>query len=328
MPIFPTRRALLAITSTTLAAGALLGSLACGGATFTPGNGDVTLDAGVDSTADSTAADGETGGHPTTMPTVTTTSPEAGGAPDSTPIATETGAGGLTAAGLPGLVLWLRGGVGISTDGAKSVLRWADQSPAHNDAVAKVVTPPVLNGATIGGRPTVSFPSKSGLSVPDAPSLAVGSQDFLLGVVVQYEHIDGSMNTIFQKDSLTSPWPGIAIVGNSNVGPLGRPQGLTQSDVGPLALDGGHDHGSPLLIVFRRVGTQLELRTNGASGTLTGISAAASLSTSSDGNVGISVHDNANPLNGDIAELFYVVGPTSEASLKALEAQLMATYGL
>lgn len=60
---------------------------------------------------------------------------------------------------LGGCILWLRADMGITLNGS-NVIRWADQSPAANDAVqdiAATTRQPGYNPIQINGRPTVFF---------------------------------------------------------------------------------------------------------------------------------------------------------------------------
>ncbi len=64
---------------------------------------------------------------------------------------------------LGGCILWLRADMGITLNGS-NVIRWADQSPAANDAVqdiAATTRQPAYNPIQINGRPTVFFDASS-----------------------------------------------------------------------------------------------------------------------------------------------------------------------
>ena len=102
---------------------------------------------------------------------------------------TPAGPGGdAMAAVLPSVVLWLDAGWGVDATVDGLVTQWRDRSPAGHRAVPRG-QPPRLGRKALPGRPAISFGMVNGeisaFTIADAPSLAWGTRDFWVLMVVR-----------------------------------------------------------------------------------------------------------------------------------------------
>jgi hypothetical protein len=247
---------------------------------------------------------------------------------------------GFTPAVLPNLVLWLEAGRGVAAGPDGRVSRWTDQSAYHNDAMqAEVARQPSLVTNALGGRPAVRF-KKSVLTIADAASLDWNTGDFALVVVGNYRNAPGIHTNgwafFFHKHAEdkfgTQNEPAEVILAGN------WPAGSTVLEVTKLTLslnahgvkchsrDQGFNDGVFRVISGFRVDGKLNLRVDGESqgmarGTwnVDSVGSPAAIGSTAKGNF---------PLDGDIAELIALAGPTAPEDLAAVERYLSAKYGI
>src|SRR5262245_43000562 len=130
--------------------------------------------------------------------------------------------------GVPGLVLWLNGGDGVTHDPATNrVSRWADQSGNHNDAAPTADgNAPTYVAQSINHQPGIHFGviGIPNLTIADSSSLKWGTGDFVVEVVVTFKNPiglnnpDGTPCFFAKAASTTGTGSGISLFGNSEAG--------------------------------------------------------------------------------------------------------------
>lgn len=251
-------------------------------------------------------------------------------------------AGPFQVGNVPGLVLWLNAGKGVSTNQG-GVDLWVDQSPAKNDAKQGIQArrpTPVSNG--INGLPTVHFergqfngPGQM-LVVADSPSLQWGTGDFFVIVVGRFDNNpqDGNgrgVGVFFTKQANQTNFPGPFLSGNipGQINPTLGLDFATSTAIGNFVISGtAYNNNAAHAFAGQRVGTKLDLRVDSAS-------IASSTSSGNDvSNAGNAVRIGADGdaafyrLNGDISEIIAVKGALSANDQAGIQSYLKTKYAL
>ncbi len=302
--------------------------LACGGV--------VGGDAGPDSSADVAAHDADTADADSDA-SVDVAS-DAPADTDATPLPSD---GGI--ASISGLVLWLDAEKAVTHNSQGQVTVWADQSGNGNDAKqSSVASEPTFVASAIGGLPALHFTegttTGSQLVITDSTTLRWGTGDFLIEVVARFDNqpagVDTGIGSFFFKPGALY---GIILAGNrlpggnppSTVGLMARIDMQVPGNGNQVDVTTTYNDGVARNYAFRRAGTTLDLRVNGAS-----VASMTQVGTIDVSAAGINVYLGADDtdtfarLDGDIAEIVAVKGTTSTQDLVTIESTLKAKYGL
>jgi hypothetical protein len=243
---------------------------------------------------------------------------------------------------VPGIVLWLKAGRGVSQSGG-GVVKWADQTAYHNDATAVPGQEPTLVASAIHGLPALHFDNgvASGtgnqLTIADSSSLQFGTGDFYVAVV-----------TSFVNDLADGPEAGVGLlygkttVGSSAFAPFlsaNIPAAISSNQTGmafATSFTGGnvivtntpYNDGTPRLFAMERTGLTIGLHIGL---TFMARNVPSIQDVSSVGNpVEIGGYQNAQSLrlDGDVAEVVAVAGTLSAADRQSLENYLLSKYDL
>jgi hypothetical protein len=246
------------------------------------------------------------------------------------------------------LVLWLDGSFNIVHPNGGGVTIWVDRSPYGNDAVS-TTKPPSL-GLVQGSKTllAVLFDGHSFLTIPDAPALQWGTDDYTIEVVAAYTKEAGPTYAghacLYEKTSIVSPFYGVSFTGNGALAnDAGSPvvSGISSSveseaDAGVANVTGKTTGVSaPAFHVFgtRRTAIHtLEVRLDGASDGINSNVDSADVSAVGRpvniGGVPAASDEVIDALSGSIAEIIAVHGPVSDVELARLEGYLKQKYGL
>lgn len=256
-----------------------------------------------------------------------------------------------------GLVLWF-GADACSYDQDSRVSQCADGSGFGNRALQPTpASRPLFVENSLNGHPTLRFdggaavPSAyvpSVLRIEDSESLHFGTDDFAVIVVARYENsptvaytLNGGFATvqyggyggIIAKVEPISPYSGLSLFANYPLGNVTMPalrRVVAQLELGTsFTLSASinlNDNHYRVYTAHRFDKRWLELRINGHNN---GLSQMAADIDASAVNQPVFVGGGAGqPLRGDIAELAWIKGPTSEQQLSQLELTLVAKYAL
>ena len=224
--------------------------------------------------------DPATGGDAGTTPTgtTTTTSPTAtatdAAVPDtSTPPPDAATTDAATDAPPPfsptnvaGLVLWLDPSNGLTSTGGK-VTAWADRSTSAI-TVSQTAAASQPSVGSVGSKPVVAFGATSWLESAGATvgtKLDFGTGDVLVEYVVATDSAAATALTgvLYKASFDTSPFDGLQLYGNLGGG--GKPgAGLAGVDLALTSPSGNTADGKLHVVGFRRAGTRLSLRYDGA----------------------------------------------------------------
>lgn len=239
---------------------------------------------------------------------------------------------------LPGLVLWLDAGQGVTTV-QSTVSVWADQSGRNNNATQPTATQrPSLVPAVINGHPVVRFDgANTALQIADAASLQWGTDDYTIEIVGSWKNVGTSTAMLYAKAVYdTSPYPGALVWANMQDASTSTALGAANESTAGYYVTGtmmNLNDGTARLYAARRYGgTNLEVRINGVSDKSVAMPTARDVSAT--GNVAyIGGHPQSatsviQALDGDIAEVIAVHGTLTPAQLTDLETYLKTKYGL
>jgi hypothetical protein len=229
---------------------------------------------------------------------------------------------------LANLVLWLDGAKGVTKNNQNQVSKWADQSSSANDASQGTQSmQPVWSGSVINGFPALHFDMSNtqSLTLADSTSLRWGTGDYLIEVVARYDN--DAQNSEFglfygkigQNDGL------LLIAGDVVNNDNGISAAIDMNN--EMGFTKGYNDNAARIYAFRRTGSTLELRVNGAVVASQAQSGTVDVSASGIDAV-IGDFQSNIPLDGDIAEIVGVKGATSSQDLSSLEAFLKAKYSL
>ena len=295
---------------------------ACGGDTAGVQDSGASQDAAIDvgSTADAAVPDDS--GTPETG------TPDAG-TPDSGPDSSS-----FSVKNVPGLVLWLDGSQGVTSDVNGSVSKWADQSGNANDAVQLTAgLRPTLVAQSINGKPAIHFTTNASntpfphLTVPDATTLRLGTGDFYITCVVKWSNANsGPLGAVFTKQDVAGPFAGYALYMNYPTAGHAGGQLDQNTNIGSTAA--ALNDGLPRQYGLARFSNTASVRVSGASsGTLPNTNVTAD-AVGVPLSIGGRAPDGLHPLLGDVAELIVVKGAISGSNLTAIEAYLQSKYAL
>jgi hypothetical protein len=250
------------------------------------------------------------------------------------------GAGeGPAAPAIPGAVLWFDAAKGVDAAAGK-ITRWADQSPAKNDAAptAAANAPTLIAARSDNGRPAVHFDGKTRpawLRIADADSLRWGTGDWTVLVAGSYDNaLDGThldaLGTFFSKHAQNSE---ILFCGNwpmtENTEKASLHLGLGEGNPGMESVRKDFNDGKVRVYGARRAAGTMELRVNGkVDSTRTGANGNIDLS-----GVALALGSAAGSsgrllLRGDLQEVIAIKGTVTPAVLDAVEKYLMAKYAV
>jgi hypothetical protein len=236
---------------------------------------------------------------------------------------------GFQVGSLPMLVLWLEGAKGLTQSNGNKVASWADQSGHGNDASSMTGSEPIYVASDIGGLPGVHFQGGSHLSIADSASLQLGTNDFLIEVVVAWTNVGANYGFIFGKAAYAvAPYYGAILFANYPVLPFTSLAVQTSNMDYVLSAASNLNTGTPLLAGFQRSGTTLAARING---TVVGTRSVNPVDDcSAVGNPAFIGAQAAGgqALAGDVAEIVELSGGISASDVQGLEGHLMAKYGL
>jgi hypothetical protein len=268
----------------------------------------------------------------------TDTTRDDGRVPDAPPDAPTDG-GGI--GGIPGLALWLNGGVGVTHDATTGLVSaWADQSPNHNDAApANDQNAPTYVAQSIHQQPGIHFGvvGTPELTIASSPSLNWGVGDFVIEVVVEFKNpppIGVQNPDATPCFYLKGPSPasgnglsGVGLFGNSEGGAgasgrIGAQNGIPRTVRVLSALN----NGTPHVIALHRNGDTLELRVDGASVATTTGAKGIDISSDQAAEIGSLLGGQAFRVDGDIDEIIAVAG--TNLHLNEVETYLTTKYGL
>lgn len=224
-----------------------------------------------------------------------------------------------------GLVLWLDPSVGV-TEVSGTVSGWRDSSPSAID-----VTQPLAANQpkklTINGKPLIVGTATSWLEASAASvgtKLDFGLDDVTVEYVVSVELPTTALGGVFYKFEGGAPFNGLQLYGN--ISGDGKPGAGLDGETLLLKAATGTTGDKPHLVGYRRVGSKLSLRFDGAE-VLTAT-------------VTPKVVDNAGPLlvggrpdgvhstNHLLGDVLIYRGPVSGADLDKIEAYLKTKNGL
>jgi hypothetical protein len=248
--------------------------------------------------------------------------------PDSGPDA------GFTIKSVTGLSLWLDAAQGVTADGAGLVSKWADQSGNGNDAVqANAKVQPLQVAQGINNKPSIRFttnpnsPPFPNMSVPDAPSLQLGTGDFYIASVVRWSNGNGALGMIVSKQNVANPFAGYAMY--MNFPSAGHAGGQLDANTNVGSTLASLNDNTPRQYAFVRSGGTASIRVNGASdGTLANTNVTSDATGVALSIGGLTTGNGLHPLAGDIAELIIVKGSITTNNRDAIESYLKAKYGL
>jgi hypothetical protein len=249
-----------------------------------------------------------------------------------------------------GLVLWLRGDLGVTNAVSGAISAWKDQSGNANDATeTRDGLQPTLLASGIHALPSVHFASTASaqafsgfqgndLLIADSATMEWGAGDFVVEVVARYTN-DPTSST---HDAFGAFY--IAIYGPPNTATSGlglygnvwkEPNDLATSSAieayvwgQPPATSSGNGYNNDTAHVFamQRVGTTLSVRVDGAQA---GTQAIGSVDLGKPGGrLGGCENAQAQRLEGDIAEVIAVKGTIAGGDLASLEGYLKARYAI
>jgi serine/threonine-protein kinase len=239
----------------------------------------------------------------------------------------------------PHVVLRLDASQGVVHSG-DVVQSWIDQSGNGNDAIAGALAPSFVEDA-IAGLPALHFDGGRHMKIADAPSLRVGSEEFVVEVVARhtralpkdmtaYGMTDG-YGLLFAKTEAPDPYFGIALMVNYPHPEPSTKLGVQTSYVTyALSTTERLNDGRPHLFGARRTGGVLEARVDGvAEATVPSVTEDVSAP-------GRPAFIGAQPqsrgiiqqLQGDIAAIVLVRGPFTPRYFEKFEADMMARYGI
>jgi hypothetical protein len=227
---------------------------------------------------------------------------------------------------LGGLALWLEASMGVTKNNQNQVSVWADQSGNGNDAKQNTMSQqPTYGASVINSLPAIHFTAmnKTVMQIVDAATLQWGTGDFLVEVVARYDNAAMSYGMLYWKANGT----GVAVASNDLLAmTTGFSAGVDINDL--VGVNASYNDNTPRNYGFRRTGTTLELRVQGAVGSSKtedgGIDVSAA---STNVAIGDTVFGNY-ALDGDIAEIVAVKGSISMQDLGALEAYFKSKYNL
>lgn len=253
------------------------------------------------------------------------------------------------------VALWLEATTALCPpDGNDRVARCTDQSGTGNHATqSEPLYRPVLTSSRINGHATLQFSSDlvmqpenalylegAYLAVKDDDSLRFGTQDFAYLVVAAWRNSpdrDGfryyGYGRIVSKQAVSKPFDGFAMLANYPAG-LDPEAPLTTrlvvqaeaSETFVLSDSKQLNNGRFRVCTAARIGDELALRINGVEESTERLS--PSLDFSVPGAHLLIGGSSSEALDGDIAELVVLRGPTATDDLAALEQHLLVKYGL
>ena len=197
------------------------------------------------------------------------------GAPEGGNDAADSADSGWSPLSLPGLALWLEAGVGMELDG-DHVMGWNDQSPNHHRAFPFFVgLTPTFVSEGIGPHAAVAFSGTGDmLIIPDAPSLRLGSRDFVVTIVFRHTtptvHLSCELDyaALYLKVNTNRPFNGLEIFANVDDGtpPIyaGLAAGLDGFNSTLSSRDVSYNDDVPRVFATYRRQDFLTLRVNGA----------------------------------------------------------------
>jgi hypothetical protein len=241
---------------------------------------------------------------------------------------------------LPGIVLWLDAGFGVTVGAAGTVSRWQDRSGHENDAVqeAAYLRPALAPGGGDGPR-VIVFRSPDGplglhLRIPDSPSLRWGRDAFTVLVVATSTNVQKAPGLLFRKRGPGTSADGLQLFAEGRGD--GRLLAMLRPDVVSYeTLAAGLTSGAPFVFGVRRTAgpaASLELRVNGhRDGRVTGADVDVDVSAAgADAFLGAGADETPTccQLVGGIAEVIAVHGELSDHDLARLEGYLTARHGV
>lgn len=269
-----------------------------------------------------------TGTTTTTSPTATATDaavPDTSTPPDAATTDAATDAPPpFSPADVTGLVLWLDPASGVTTAGGK-VSAWRDRS-ASAITVSQTTATNQPSIGSVGSKPVVTFGATSWLEALGATvgtKLDVGTADILVEYVVATDSATATALTgVLYKASFDgAPYDGLQLYGNLGGG--GKPgAGLAGVDLVLTSPSGNTADGKLHVVGFRRAGTRLSLRYDGAEVT-SGTMAVRSVDNTRPLYVGgrpDGVH-NADHKVGDVLVFRGAVGDADVAKIEAFVKQ-------
>ncbi|MGZ3417086.1 MAG: hypothetical protein ACXVEE_04430 [Polyangiales bacterium] len=252
-------------------------------------------------------------------------------------------------------VMWLEAADAVFTPGSLngpvlfSRVDWPDQTGYHNNATSNLETglPTIgtdANGTFLQFQPAYGLCDK--MEVPDSTSLHMGTDDFALVVVADYQDTPSTVAGMFIKQLPDSPWRGIGMYGS--LGGAGAWGGQLGSDYQSIWTSMSYVGGSlkwvngnwgdavgttapPHIFVMRRINGTLDLRVDGKpSSSLVLQGGAASFDVTA---LGASIEigcrgTQTHPFTGRIYSIGLIHTGVDDTTIKDFEASLKLRYNL
>ena len=246
---------------------------------------------------------------------------------------------------LPGIVLWLDAGQGLTVTQGK-VSAWADGSSSRNDARQGNAQYRPVAATAANQLPAVRFsgkvdPKNGGgdggpfLTITDTDSLHWGTGDWSIFVVGSYHNpLDGTHNGALGAFFGRYDVPEILFCGNWTLTETTEQSalhlGLGEGNAGLESTRKSLNDGVVRLYVGRKANDTLELRINGVVDShVSGPDVKNANVSNNKKDVGIGSFDGNTPIRalaGDIVALVAVRGTITDAQLKEVETYLMTQY--
>jgi hypothetical protein len=235
-----------------------------------------------------------------------------------------------TPASLSALALWLDASVGVTESGG-NVSAWADRSRNHNNAGQPTPANTPVIGA-FGTQKAVSFDDRnsSEMRIADSNTLQWSTGDFLMELVVQFNHYPLARDLLIGKTLSASPFTGPAIFVNDPPDGSGKIRAYLDASNYVTSAVGGYNGSLGHVIGVHRAGTGVELRIDGATSSRATL---AAIDVSAAGQLMyIGGHypggAYADGYFGGIAEIIAAGAPISGTDITNVETYLKTKYGL
>jgi hypothetical protein len=252
-------------------------------------------------------------------------------------------------------VMWLEAADAVynpgSDDGAYlfNTMYWPDQTSNHNNALSNLGAgiPEIgtdANGTFLKFQPAYGYCDK--MEVKDSNSLHMGTDDFALVLVADYQNTPNTVAGMFIKQLPNSPWRGIGMYGSlGGPGAWGGQLGSDyQSIWTTMTYVGGNlkwvngNWGDPVgttapphVFVMRRINGNLDMRVDGKpSSSIAAVGGGAALDVSS---LGASIEigcrgTQTHPFTGRIYSIGLIHTGVDDTTIKDFEKSLKVRYNL
>lgn len=248
-----------------------------------------------------------------------------------------------------GTVMWLEAADAwhfMSLNPYASFITWPDQTSNHNNATSVGALPSIgsdAHGSYLKFAPVSGTCQK--MQVTDSGSLQLGTHDFAVVVVADYNDDPNSLSYMVGKQLQSSPWRGFGLFGSlGQTGDFGGQLGSDYEKAHTFMFWNGSTttivpsndgeapgaSGPPRVFVMRRVGNALDVRVNGLAGGPAALTGVSGVDVSAPGApVEIGCRNTAtHPFTGRIYSVGVIRDTVDDTTLGAFEAHLKDRYHL